>query len=187
MNYKFLSWYFQALGATLGLIACLFAYLNGYMFVYGNIGRNIDFISFPSILSCYLLFPLCIISLFLALYKSISKNNFTFKGINLNYINEYIIYVTIILGFIGARFYFFLPMIFMIFNQFLYKRDNDIRSSEKENYISQEDISDYKEKHSITLTKIQMAQNLISKNADINFIMDVTGLSKSEIENLNNK
>ena len=37
MNLRFVNWYTQALGATLGIIACIYAYLNGFMFVYGNI------------------------------------------------------------------------------------------------------------------------------------------------------
>lgn len=37
MRFKFLDWYTQALGATFGILACIYAYLNGYMFVYGNI------------------------------------------------------------------------------------------------------------------------------------------------------
>lgn len=44
MKFKFLDWYTQALGATLGILACIYAYLNGYMFVYGNIGGYFDFL-----------------------------------------------------------------------------------------------------------------------------------------------
>ncbi len=70
MRFKFLDWYTQALGATFGILACIYAYLNGYMFVYGNIEGYFDFLGFSGVISSYLLLPLCLLSLFISLIRS---------------------------------------------------------------------------------------------------------------------
>ena len=71
MRFKFLDWYTQALGATFGILACIYAYLNGYMFVYGNIEGYFDFLGFSGVISSYLLLPLCLLSLFISLIITI--------------------------------------------------------------------------------------------------------------------
>ena len=70
MRFKFLDWYTQALGATFGILACIYAYLNGYMFVYGNIEGYFDFLGFSGVISSYLILPLCLLSLFISLIRS---------------------------------------------------------------------------------------------------------------------
>lgn len=167
MNSKFLDWYTQALGSTFGLIACIFAYLNGYMFVYGNIQNNIDYLSLSVVLSSYLLLPLCIFTLLLSLLKSLCKEGFNLKNINLKHFNMCLVFATIIVGFIGAKSYFIIPAIFMLLNQFnIFNKYSD-ENNEK-----------------LNLTKIEMAKGLLAKNADYKFIIDITGLTKEEIDNL---
>ena len=41
MESKFFNWYTQSLGGTFGIISCICAYLNGYMFVYTNSASKI--------------------------------------------------------------------------------------------------------------------------------------------------
>lgn len=114
MKFKFLDWYTQALGATFGIFACIYAYLNGYMFVYGNIGGYFDFLGFSGVISSYLLLPLCSLSLFLSLIKSYTiKNeilNTSFESFNI-----FISILTVIVGFMGAKIYFTIPAVFILF------------------------------------------------------------------------
>lgn len=114
MKFKFLDWYTQALGATFGVFACIYAYLNGYMFVYGNIGGYFDFLGFSGVISSYLLLPLCLLNLFLSLIKSYTiKNeilNTSFESFNI-----FISLLTVVVGFMGAKIYFTIPAIFILF------------------------------------------------------------------------
>lgn len=113
MKCSFYKWYSQALGATLGIIACIFAYLNGYMFVYSNIENNIDYLGFDGILSSYLLLPMCVLTLIFAVIRSYSEDksyfNISFEGLN-----KTIAILTIPMGFLGAKAYFILPSILII-------------------------------------------------------------------------
>jgi hypothetical protein len=115
MKFKFLDWYTQAIGATLGIIACVYAYLNGYMFVYANIGNNFDYLGFKGVISSYLLLPLCILNLFLSLIKSYISNK-EISNTKFESINVFIIILTTIIGFMGAKIYFFIPAILILFN-----------------------------------------------------------------------
>ncbi|MGL6105305.1 hypothetical protein [Romboutsia sp.] len=197
MNFKFLDWYTQAIGATFGLMTCIYSYLNGYMFVYGNIGRNFDSLGFNGIISSYILFPLCIFTLILSFLKSLSKKSFCFKGINLYYLNMCTILTTIIVGFMGARLYFTIPAIFMILNLFnIFKSNTTIIEEPTESVIEGSQFDSnvdntlcqkgevISENIKILLTKKEMARELLVKNADKQFIMDITGLTKEEIESL---
>ena len=115
MRIKFLEWYTQALGGTLGILACIYAYLNGYMFVYGNIGGYFDFLGFRGVTSSYLLFPLCILNLFLGLIRSYTLKK-EISNTSLESFNYFIIIFTAVIGFMGARIYFTIPAIFILFN-----------------------------------------------------------------------
>ena len=115
MRFKFLDWYTQALGATFGILACIYAYLNGYMFVYGNIEGYFDFLGFSGVISSYLLLPLCLLSLFISLIRSytIKKEilNMSFESINI-----FISILTVVVGFMGAKIYFTIPAAFILFH-----------------------------------------------------------------------
>ncbi|MGL5695082.1 MAG: hypothetical protein ACRCXA_13450, partial [Peptostreptococcaceae bacterium] len=106
MSSRFINWYTQALGATLGVLTCIFAYVNGWMFVYGNIDTNFDYMQFDGVLSSYLLLPLCIITLcssFIKLYNTSNKHIFK---VPLNNINNFLCIITVIVGIIGTKLYF---------------------------------------------------------------------------------
>ncbi|WP_296648903.1 hypothetical protein, partial [Romboutsia sp. 13368] len=114
MRIKFLDWYTQALGGTLGILACIYAYLNGYMFVYGNIGGYFDFLGFSGVTSSYLLFPLCILNLFLGLIRSYTLKK-EILNTSLESFNYFIRIFTVVIGFMGAKIYFTIPAIFILF------------------------------------------------------------------------
>lgn len=64
MESKFFNWYTQSLGGTFGIISCICAYLNGYMFVYTNsASKYFESIGFLGIISSYTLLPLCMLTL----------------------------------------------------------------------------------------------------------------------------
>lgn len=241
MNLKFTNWYTQALGATFGVIACIYSYLNGYMITYSNIDTYFDTLEFTSIISSYLLLPLCIITLLLAVIKSYNFKKYIFK-ISIENLNMGVIISTVIIGFMGAKIYFTIPALFILFNLTTYKKsnncnechdfeekveldikqeiaENEIKSLDNDNTYSLslekemltvnsniENLKDfenctmifkksnsndieYKDKFNeinVLETKLEMAQKLIDKKTDIDFVLDVTGLTLEEIENAKN-
>ncbi|MGL5311662.1 MAG: hypothetical protein ACRC92_00300 [Peptostreptococcaceae bacterium] len=207
MSSKFLDWYTQALGATLGMIACIYAYLNGFMFVYGNIDRNFDFLGFEGVLSSYFLYPLCILTLILAFIKSYIQKKDIFN-IPFNSVNVTIVLLTVLFGFMGAKIYFTIPAIFIIFSivkpYLIYKgasktestdlneaKNITIDTSETLILLKPEDSSILEEGEKINdniqliLTKRQMARELLEKKSNTEFITEITGLTLEEINSIN--
>lgn len=214
MRFKFLDWYTQALGATFGILACIYAYLNGYMFVYGNIEGYFDFLGFSGVISSYLLLPLCILSLFISLIRSytIKKEilNMSFESINI-----FISILTVVVGFMGAKIYFTIPAAFILFhilepylhnyrnseNQEVILDDNkeyditqntiefdkiDIDMSSEAN-ASNEAEELYKSRRNnpdVIETKKEIALELLRKNSSKQFIVELTGFTLDEIDML---
>lgn len=120
MNSKFLNWYTQALGGTIGIIACTYAYLNGYIQVYSNIMDFADYIGIQGVVASYFLLPLCMATLILGIISSytedMSEKNLV--GIPLSKINNIVIFSTVIIGLLGARFVFIIPTVFILFDNF---------------------------------------------------------------------
>ena len=211
MRFKFLDWYTQALGATFGILACIYAYLNGYMFVYGNIEGYFDFLGFSGVISSYLLLPLCLLSLFISLIRSytIKKEilNMSFESINI-----FISILTVVVGFMGAKIYFTIPAAFILFhilepylhnyrnseNQEVIFEDNkeyditqntiefdkiDIDMSSEAN-ASNEAEELYKSRSNnpdVIETKKEIALELLRKNSSKQFIVELTGFTLDEI------
>ena len=211
MRFKFLDWYTQALGATFGILACIYAYLNGYMFVYGNIEGYFDFLGFIGVISSYLLLPLCLLSLFISLIRSytIKKEilNMSFESINI-----FISILTVVVGFMGAKIYFTIPAAFILFhilepylhnyrnseNQEVILDDNkeyditqntiefdkiDIDMSSEAN-ASNEAEELYKSRSNnpdVIETKKEIALELLRKNSSKQFIVELTGFTLDEI------
>ena len=214
MRFKFLDWYTQALGATFGILACIYAYLNGYMFVYGNIEGYFDFLGFSGVISSYLLLPLCLLSLFTSLIRSytIKKEilNMSFESINI-----FISILTVVVGFMGAKIYFTIPAAFILFhilepylhsyrnseNQEVIFDDNkeyditqntiefdkiDIDMSSEAN-ASNEAEELYKSRSNnpdVIETKKEIALELLRKNSSKQFIVELTGFTLDEINML---
>lgn len=214
MRFKFLDWYTQALGATFGILACIYAYLNGYMFVYGNIEGYFDFLGFSGVISSYLLLPLCLLSLFISLIRSytIKKEilNMSFESINI-----FISILTVVVGFMGAKIYFTIPAAFILFhilepylhnyrnseNQEVILDDNkeyditqntiefdkiDINMSSEAN-ASNEAEELYKSRSNnpdVIETKKEIALELLRKNSSKQFIVELTGFTLDEINML---
>ena len=211
MRFKFLDWYTQALGATFGILACIYAYLNGYMFVYGNIEGYFDFLGFSGVISSYLLLPLCLLSLFISLIRSytIKKEilNMSFESINI-----FISILTVVVGFMGAKIYFTIPAAFILFHilePYLHNYRNSenqevILDDNKEYDITQNtiefdkidiDISSeanasneaeelYKSRSNnpnVIETKKEIARELLRKNSSKQFIVELTGFTLDEI------
>lgn len=214
MRFKFLDWYTQALGATFGILACIYAYLNGYMFVYGNIEGYFDFLGFSGVISSYLLLPLCLLSLFISLIRSytIKKEilNMSFESINI-----FISILTVVVGFMGAKIYFTIPAAFILFHilePYLHNYRNSenqevIFDDNKEYYITQNtiefdkidiDMSSeanasneaeelYKSRSNnpdVIETKKEIALELLRKNSSKQFIVELTGFTLDEINML---
>ena len=214
MRFKFLDWYTQALGATFGILACIYAYLNGYMFVYGNIEGYFDFLGFSGVISSYLLLPLCLLSLFISLIRSytIKKEilNMSFESINI-----FISILTVIVGFMGAKIYFTIPAAFILFhilepylhnyrnseNQEVILDDNkeyditqntiefdkidiDIPSEANASNEAEELYKSRSNNPNVIETKKEIALELLRKNSSKQFIVELTGFTLDEINML---
>ena len=211
MRFKFLDWYTQALGATFGILACIYAYLNGYMFVYGNIEGYFDFLGFSGVISSYLLLPLCLLSLFISLIRSytIKKEilNMSFESINI-----FISILTVVVGFMGAKIYFTIPAAFILFhilepylhnyrnseNQEVILDDNkeyditqntiefdkidiDIPSEANASNEAEELYKSRSNNPDVIETKKEIAIELLRKNSSKQFIVELTGFTLDEI------
>ncbi len=214
MRFKFLDWYTQALGATFGILACIYAYLNGYMFVYGNIEGYFDFLGFSGVISSYLLLPLCLLSLFTSLIRSytIKKEilNMSFESINI-----FISILTVVVGFMGAKIYFTIPAAFILFhilepylhnyrnseNQEVILDDNkeyditqntiefdkidiDIPSEANASNEAEELYKSRSNNPNVIETKKEIALELLRKNSSKQFIVELTGFTLDEINML---
>ena len=214
MRFKFLDWYTQALGATFGILACIYAYLNGYMFVYGNIEGYFDFLGFSGVISSYLLLPLCLLSLFISLIRSytIKKEilNMSFESINI-----FISILTVVVGFMGAQIYFTIPAAFILFhilepylhnyrnseNQEVILDDNkeyditqntiefdkidiDIPSEANASNEAEELYKSRSNNPDVIETKKEIALELLRKNSSKQFIVELTGFTLDEINML---
>lgn len=176
MRFKFLDWYTQALGATFGILACIYAYLNGYMFVYGNIEGYFDFLGFSGVISSYLLLPLCLLSLFTSLIRSytIKKEilNMSFESINI-----FISILTVVVGFMGAKIYFTIPAAFILFH-ILEPYLHNYRNSE-----NQEVILDDNKEYDITQNTIEFDKIDIDIPSEANASNEAEELYKSRSNN----
>ncbi|MDK2586738.1 hypothetical protein QOZ83_12805 [Romboutsia sedimentorum] len=190
MNLRFANWYTQALGAILGGMACIYSYLNGSMIIYSNIDTYFDSLWFGGIISSYFLLPLCIITFLLAIVKSYNPSKL-FLNISIENINISIIVVTVIIGFMGTRIYFSIPAVFILFNLITYKKTipkeivKDTFSDETTMTFNKTESLDISEKElKILTTKREIAVDLLLKEAQTQFIMEITGLSLKELKNL---
>lgn len=214
MRFKFLDWYTQALGATFGILACIYAYLNGYMFVYGNIEGYFDFLGFSGVISSYLLLPLCLLSLFISLIRSYTMKkeilNMSFESINI-----FISILTVVVGFMGAKIYFTIPAAFILFhilepylhnyrnseNQEVILDDNkeyditqntiefdkidiDIPSEANASNEAEELYKSRSNNPDVIETKKEIALELLRKNSSKQFIVELTGFTLDEINML---
>ena len=210
MNSRFLEWYSQALGSVLGVLACLFAYVNGYMFVFGNIGDNFDSLSIGGVISSYLLFPLCLITLFFSIVKSFILEKHI-DNIGIDNLNKIILLSTSIIGIIGTGFYFIIPaflILFDIYRDFLKERkdkqnlnldneeeeytystkefpvDSFVECTESINFIDLEENYELEKEIKTLETKKLMAIELLEKKSDLQFIKELTGFTDKEIQEL---
>lgn len=187
MDKSFFNWYTQSLGGIIGLIACMCAYLNGDMAVYGNILRNIDSIGLGGLIASYTLLPLCIAITFLGVIESYSNNE------NLPDINKNIVITTTLIGFIGSKLFFIIPAIFILFKYYstfiCSKKDLNVKVSQVSQAIEAAEFKKINTKNeeankNLMKTKIDMAIELLIKGADKNFICEITGLTPQELENI---
>ncbi|UTX69331.1 hypothetical protein CDIF104452_02040 [Clostridioides difficile] len=119
MESKFFNWYTQSLGGTFGIISCICAYLNGYMFVYTNsASKYFESIGFLGIISSYTLLPLCMLTLIFGVIYSYTPETSDKSVFNIPFftLNKRLILITVVFGFIGARVYFIIPAILITFN-----------------------------------------------------------------------
>lgn len=201
MSTRFFSWYTQAIGSTIGIFVCLYAYAKGNMYVYGNIGPNFDNLSIFGMISSYLLYPLCFATLcfsFIKIYLAIKDlDNTKFLSIN-----KTLVFTTTVVGLMSSI-YFIIPATLILFDYHNYIFDDIIAKSkeffiilkdkyEKDKYkdnseanskdhIVRKSINTPSNKMKYLSTREEMALDLLKNDSDLEFIHDITGLTNSEI------
>ncbi|MEG1409858.1 MAG: hypothetical protein RSD36_08445 [Terrisporobacter sp.] len=184
---KYFDWYTQAMGGVLGLIACIYCYLNGDLMMISNINGNFDMLYFNELIASYTLYPLCIFIFILSIIRFMKSNNSNSKVNKESFIrfNDIMLYFTAIIGILGCKQYFIIAALLIIFypikSRINYARENKSRDA-NDNDIKDETLSE--EDLALVSTKKDMAIDLLNNNASINFIIEVTGLGHKEIENL---
>lgn len=220
INKSFLNWYTQSLGGMVGILICIWSYLQGDMVVYGNILNNVDSVSFGGFLASFILIPLCIIVTILGAIEAYSSNN------TLKTISNCIIILTTIIGFLGSKIYFIIPSIFILFkfystyiipakkenvveepsvettptkntyesskirkvaiNENIIEPNESEQNTQKEQTFSNEKTITFKKNSNqdILETRLTMAKELLSKNANTEFICELTGLTLDQVDML---
>ena len=199
---KFYEWYSQALGGVIGIVSCIYCYLNGNLLIFSNLDGNFDLISFNGILASYILYPLCFLTFIMAILLTIpNMPQKKIINIEITKINSAILYLTVIIGILGCNIYFIIPALLLLlkdivtlFKYYQFKTNNNANSNiqEQENNNTEENRQEAKLEEELVkgnpkllFTKTEMAMDLLNENANINFITEVTGLSKDYIDNLN--
>lgn len=183
----FYQWYCQAFGAIIGIASCVYCYLNGDLLLYSNLDGNFDAINFNGILASYTLYPLCFLTFIMAILIAIpNMNKKKIINIEVTKINAVLIYLTILIGVLGCGIYFIIPTLLLLLNTIislfkyysLRREHNTIQNTHTNNKESEDSSTQ------LLVTKTEMAIDLLNKNANINFITEVTGLSRDYITNL---
>lgn len=190
---KFYSWYTQAVGSVLGLVASLYAYIRGDLLLYSNINGNYDYLGFDGVVASYLLYPLCFFSFIFALtiFTKPELINKKFLNVEFSKYNHYLIIITVLVGLLGCKIYFIVPAALILCNSYITiiinrndctkTTDTDIK--EISTYTYNNDYLDA-DKLKILNSRKEMAIDLLNNNANITFINEVTGLSLEDINNL---
>jgi hypothetical protein len=195
MDKAFWNWYTQSLGGIIGLVVCLWAYLNGDMAVYGNIFQNLDEIGISGLIASYTLIPLCITITLSGAIESYTKND------NLYEVNKTLAIITTLIGFLGSKIYFIIPAIFILFkfyNSLIYKDKTlekekivpTILNDSKVKKVSYDSTKIYKDKtpdKNLAKIRTEMAVELLLKGADKKFICEITNLTLKELNAIEQK
>ena len=186
---KFYQWYSQACGGILGIVSCIYCYLKGDLLIYSNLDGNFDIISFNGILASYILYPLCFLTFIMAILLAIpNMGQKKIINIELTKINSVLLYLTILVGILGCGIYFIIPALLLLLKDLSYAFKH-FRFKLNSKYVANTDIDqdNTESKHAseqLLSTKTEMAINLLNKNANINFITEVTGLSQDYVSKL---
>lgn len=199
---KFYQWYSQALGSIIGMISCIYCYLRGDILLYYNLTGNYDTLTFNKIVASYTLYPLCIVTFLLSLIIALIPNCMNNKifGINTYKVNNFLKYLTVIIGILGCGIYFIPPIFILLFTEIIsiisfiknklnrkkeLAYDNCYNNQSKEydiTHIIEETNNLSEDKH--ILTKTEIAIHLLNKDSNIDFITDITGLPLDYINKL---
>ncbi len=209
---KFYKWYSQALGSVIGMVSCIYGYLNGDLLLYSALGGNYDTLNFNQILSSYILYPLCILTFLSAIFIPVIKDYKDKKvlGMRVSKINRVLKYSAAIVGLLGCLIYFIPAALVILFSDILSliqytfnKSSNKLRKNPLNEQTSKKEAtkeacdenSDEAELNPLLTnkppnnneclsTKREMAINLIDKNSNMDFIREITGLSPQYLTKL---
>lgn len=189
---KFYQWYSQACGGILGILSCIYCYLKGDLLIYSNLDGNFDIISFNGILASYILYPLCFLTFIMAILLAIpNMSQKKIINIEVTKINSVLLYLTILVGILGCSIYFIIPALLLLlkdllyaFKHFIFKFNSKHVAINKNADMDQYNKESKHDSAQLLSTKTEMAINLLNKDANINFITEVTGLSQDYVSKL---
>lgn len=194
---KFYIWYTQALGGVLGIAACIYSYLQGDIFTYSNISGNYDILGFSGVIASYLLYPLCLISFLLAIILAIKSDIINKKIFNILFMeyNNFFTFSTVIIGIIGCKLIFIIPSLLILckhYIPFIFDKKSVILEKHDGNgYLENTNTYTLKksnlEELKVLNTKKEIAIQLLHKDANINFINEITGISFDELNKMKNE
>ncbi|WP_455542536.1 hypothetical protein [Intestinibacter sp.] len=157
--------YTQALGAILGLIACLYQYVYGQLLIIGN--KPLSDMNILSIFCSYTLYPLCIIIFFMSLFLMLCSKHPNFFG-KLDRVNKFTTHVTVIIGLLGCKYYFIIPGLLILYRYYI-------------PVLLEDDLKKTKEE----AQKQELIIELLNKNLGKHTIVKLLNVSYEEVEIIN--
>ena len=204
---KFYKWYSQALGSVIGMVSCIYGYLNGDLLLYSTLGGNYDTLNFNQILSSYILYPLCILTFLSAMFIPVIKDYKDKKvlGMRVSKINRVLKYSAAIVGLLGCLIYFIPAALVILFSDILSliqytfnKLSNKLIKNPLKEQTSKKEACDENSdeaelnplltnkppnNNEYLSTKREMAINLIDKNSNLVLQTQITWFSPTYLTN----
>jgi len=155
--------YAQALGALLGLIACLYGYVHGDILLIGK--APFETTSALELFCGYTLYPLCILIFLLSIILHLLKYQENTQSIKS--INKFLTHITVVIGVLGCKYYFIVPGLLILYKFYMpVLFENDYKNREEQ------------------LKKQSEAQSLLNKNFSKHTIVKLLDISYEELEKI---
>ncbi|MCI6737075.1 MAG: hypothetical protein MR593_03015 [Intestinibacter sp.] len=155
--------YAQALGALLGLIACLYGYVHGDMLLIGK--SPLETTNALELICGYTLYPLCLSIFLLSIILHLLKYQQNMQS--LQKINKIFTHTTVVIGLLGCKYYFIIPGLLILYNFYMPVLFEDDYKSREEKLKNQSEV-----------------QNLLNKNLSKHTIVKLLGISYEELEKI---
>ena len=171
LKYRYLKWYTKALNGIVGLFICIYAYATNDIILYNNISEYIDVVPRHITYISYVLLPMCIFLVAFSFIEFITSfiESITNANKYISWIGDTLSISILILGYISCDYYFLIFMPLLILT------------------IIFEILAIRSDKKLIKNQKFDLVVDLLSKNLLDEFILDVSGITQIELDDIKNK